>query len=368
MAQNDYVHYTFRSEYMGNERTDMELTESERQFVNAALKHGRLRWDGEPDLATIRRLITDDPHVADRIGVRLMRLLCGRRGTHEVVSILLDHEIPLVIDEGAYNVLHEAAWANAHETLRAVFARGVIDATGVSVKKAHTGWPDNVSMMYWAAWGGFPKTARVLLEYGMGVHHELKIKGNGERGTTSLHEAVSPCHFGNPEQINGKIEIAKMLIEDGAFYDVYTACALGDSNRLQELAAENEAVLSQTDEFNMTPLHWAARSEAVSCLAILLEGGVPVDALNNNKRTPLHLAVDLGRAKSVQMLAEAGANLNLGDTKGRTPLHRATYEGQAEVAELLLALGADPTLENKKGKTAFEIARKDAKYFKQRAI
>lgn len=368
MAEVPYVHPTFRGRYMGNEYSDIRLTEPERLFVNAALKHGRLRWDGAPDIATIERLIADDPHVADRIGERLIRLLCGRRGTDEVVSILLDHGISLVIDEGAYNVLHEAAWANAHKTLRAVFAHGAIDATGVSVKKAHTGWPDNVSMMYWAAWGGFPKTAEVLLEYGVGVHHELKIKGNGERGMTSLHEAVAPCHFNNPEQIEGKIEIAKMLIEDGAYYDVYTACALDDSNRLQELATENEAVLSETDEFNMRPLHWAARAEAISCLNILLEGGVQIDALNNNKRTPLHLAVDLGRVKSVQMLAEAGADLNVGDTKGRTPLHRATYEGQAEVAELLLALGADPTLENKKGKTAFEIARKEAKYLKQRAV
>lgn len=361
-----FVHPTFRAQYMGNEYTGMELTEPERQFVNAALNHGRLRWDGEPDVETVKRLVDEDPHVVDRIGERILRLVCGRRGTEGVVSILLEHDVHLEIDEGSYNVLHEAAWANAHETLRAVFENSEKDATGVSVKKAHTGWPDNVSLMYWAAYGGFPKTAKVLLQHGVGVHHELKIKGNGERGTTSLNEAVAPCHFGNPEQIEGKITVAKMLLEDGAHYDVYTACALDDVERLSELAAENEAVFSQADEFGMTPLHWAARAEAISCLTMILEAGAPVNVVNKNRRTPLHLAVDLGRAKSVQMLAEAGADLDLADTKGRTPLHRATYEGQAEVAEVLLASGADPTLENKKGKTAFEIARKDAKYFKQR--
>ena len=55
--------------------------------------------------------------------------------------------------------------------------------------------------------------------------------------------------------------------------------------------------------------------------------------------------------------------------KGRTPLHRATplHEGCVEAAEALHAVGADPTVLNKSGKTAFEIARKDAKYFKMRA-
>lgn len=159
-----------------------------------------------------------------------------------------------------------------------------------------------------------------------------------------------------------------MLLEDRAYYDAYSACGLDDVPRLKELAGENKTLLVQADEFGMTPLHWAARAEAVSCLSILLDAGVPVDAVNKNRRTPLHLAVDFGRVRSVKLLAEAGADLNIGDTKGRTPLHRATYEGQTVVAESLLALGADPTIENKKAKTAFEIARKDAKYFKQRLI
>ena len=34
--------------------------------------------------------------------------------------------------------------------------------------------------------------------------------------------------------------------------------------------------------------------------------------------------------------------------------------------EALLTVGADPTVLNKNGKNAFEIARKDAKYFKAR--
>ena len=69
----------------------------------------------------------------------------------------------------------------------------------------------------------------------------------------------------------------------------------------------------------------------------------------------------------IRLFARHGADLNSQDKKGRTPLHRATYEGCVEAAEALLAVGADATVLNRNGKTAFEIARKDAKYFKERA-
>ena len=83
-------------------------------------------------------------------------------------------------------------------------------------------------------------------------------------------------------------------------------------------------------------------------------------------RTPLQLAAEYDRADMIRLLALHGASLNTQDKKGRTPLHRATYEGKVEAAEALLETGADPMVLNKSGKTPFEIARKDARYFKER--
>ena len=68
----------------------------------------------------------------------------------------------------------------------------------------------------------------------------------------------------------------------------------------------------------------------------------------------------------IRLLSSHGADLDTQDRKGRTPLHRATYEGRAAAAEALLEMGADPAVLNKSGRTAFEIARKGAKYFKER--
>ena len=87
--------------------------------------------------------------------------------------------------------------------------------------------------MYWAAWGGYPEVAMLLIEYGAGVHHELPIRGNGERGTTSLQEALAPSHWDEADTgegpvgelrrnaRQGKLAVAQILIDDGAHYDVH---------------------------------------------------------------------------------------------------------------------------------------------------
>ena len=79
-------------------------------------------------------------------------------------------------------MLHEAAWGGMDDTLRAVFQAGAADATGVSVEKPHVGWPANLSLVYWTAWGGYPACTLLLIRYGAGVHHELPIKGKRRAG------------------------------------------------------------------------------------------------------------------------------------------------------------------------------------------
>ena len=357
----------FRGNWFLRDEAKPDLTPAEEKLIVAAMGPAPERWDGQPDVSRMQETVAAEPAVLERIGSSLLKAVIGKRGCGPAAAFLLAHGVPLAIDHTAYNVLHEAAWAAAADTLRAVFESGAADATGVSVRP-HTGWPDNLPLMYWAAWGGYPEVARLLLRYGAGVHHELPIKGNGERGKTSLHEALAPSHWGkDPTRLADRLEVARILIEDGAFYDVYSACALNDTSRLKELIDEDAEVINADEHYGMTPLHWAARAGSMECAELLLERGVLVNALNKARRTPLQLAAETDKADMIRLLARHGADLNTQDRKGRTPLHRATYQGCVEAAEALLEAGADPTVLNKTGKTAFEIARKDAKYFKQRA-
>ena len=229
------------------------------------------------------------------------------------------------------------------------------------LESPHLGWPDNISLMYWAAYRGSVDMATLLIKYGVGKHHELRMGSNGERGETSLQEAVSPPKIGTVEQ---HLTVAKLLIDDGAYYDIGSASALDDVSRVEELLKEDLSLAQKSLEFDMTALHWSARAGATATTQLLLDRNADPNALNRSQRAPVQLAAEMDQANIVALLASAGADLNTQDKKGRTPLHRATYEGMVGAAEALLENGADPNITNKKGKTAFEIARKDAKIFK----
>ena len=371
MSTIDFATALFQGNWFARGDEKLALTAAEQSFISAALGADAKRWQGNPDLAGMEDVLAANPNVLARIGERLLVVAVGMRGCGGAVTFLLRRGVRLHIDETAYNVLHEAAWAGAEDTLRAVFESGAADATCVSVRKPHVGWPDNVSLMYWAAHGGFPSVARALIEYGAGVHHELKIKGNGERGATSLHEALAPSASGpGSAHAENKREVARLLIEDGAVCDVYATCALDDADCLEGLLSADPDLVFAAEDYNMTALHWAARAGARRCSAMLLEHGAQPNPINKARRTPLHLAAEAdadGQGAIIALLAKYGGDLNAQDRKGRTPLHRATYEGRVEAAEALLQAGADPSLRNKTGKTAFQIARKDAKHFKQRA-
>lgn len=351
-----------------------DITRAEERIIEAAMGPDPGRWTGRPDLSMMTAVLADHPAVLDRIGAHLLTVIVGMRGCGGAVSLLLDRGVPFNIDTRSYNVLHEAAWAGSADTLEAVFNSGAADATPVSVEKPHTGWPANLSLMYWAAWGGFPEVARLLIDYGVGKHHERPIKGNGERGVTSLHEAVAPGRWGDDDAPGnqGKREVARMLIEDGAAYDACAAAGLDDTGRLEALMASEPdpgfapGPARMTGPCGMTPLHWASRAGSLRTLQWLLDRGAEVDARNDAHRTSMQLAAECGRAETVKLLAAAGADLDTQDRKGRTPLHRATYEGHAETAEALLAAGADKTVLNRNGKTAFEVARQGASDLKKR--
>ena len=347
-----------------------DLTLAEQDLVRAAMGPNPRRWEAEAVPDRMTELIDANPNLLARIGDRLLSVLVGMRGAGPAVRVLLGRGARLELDESEYNVLHEAAWAGAADTLREVFEAGVFDATPVSVRKPHTGWPDNLSLMYWAAWGGYPDLARLLIAHGARVHHELPIKGNGERGTTSLQEAVAPGPWKDDNDFRsnaGKREVARILIEDGAVYDACSAAGLDDAPRLQALLASDPSIANMEQPYDMTPLHWAARAGSVECANVLLDAGANVNAPTKVHRVPLHLAADANQEAVTRLLVRRGANVDAQDRKGRTPLHRATYEGGVATAEALLELGANARIRNRNGKNALEVARKEAKFLRSLA-
>jgi ankyrin repeat protein len=343
------------------------------------------RWAGVCDTHRMVALADKEPALLQSVGPTLLCSTIALKGCAPATNFLLQRGVPLSVEETAYNCLHKAGWAGCTDNLRHVFEAG-FDATIVGLIKPHGGWPDNYSLMYWAAWGGYVDMAKLLIKHGARVNHELPLKGNGSRGTTSLHEAVANGPWSGDFTLKskkgklepgpwvssddtfrsneGKLEVARLLIEDGAHYDIYSACGLNDTTRLGQLLSEDAESVNRRDAFLMTPLHWAARAGATECAAILLRHGAEIEDVDKSKTTPIHLATGAGKDEVIWLLAEHGANLDVQDASGRTPLHLATYNGRLNAAETLIVLGASTTVRMKSGKTPLQVARLACKHLK----
>ncbi|NKB72584.1 MAG: hypothetical protein GKR89_36370 [Candidatus Latescibacteria bacterium] len=348
-------------------RDTRKLTPDEVEFIRAAATPTTDRWTGVCDVDRMAELVEQAPVLLESLGPLLLRVTVATRGCADATKFLLDHGVPLLIAETSYNALHEAGWAGCTDNLRHVFESGAADATLVGLIKPHDGWPDNYSLMYWAAWGGHVDMAKLLLEHGARVHHELPLQGNAFRGNTVLQEAVAPGPWAPDHAFRsspGKGQVARLLIKEGAYFDVYSASGLNNKRRLSKLLAEDAGLADQRDDDRMTPLHWAARAGAAACTAALLEQGAEIEAVDRAKNTPLHLAASNGQAPVIELFIEHGADLDFPDRSGRTALHLATYNGHLATAEALIGGGASTKIKNRKGKTPLEVARMDCRPLK----
>lgn len=206
--------------------------------------------------------------------------------------------------------------------------------------------------------------ARLMLE--AGARTDLSARGDG--GTP----LIAALFWGHRE-------VAEML--GRAPGNLRVAAGLGDLELIRELAGTPEAGAHRgfyrphggfpawrpsddPQEALDEALVWAAKSDRVQALALLVELGARVDA-DPYRGTPLTWAAVNGHVDSIRMLAELGADPNQRGTfggpthgEGVTAIHLAAQAGQREAVIALLELGADPLLlDDLHGGTALGWAR-----------
>jgi ankyrin repeat protein len=227
------------------------------------------------------------------------------------------------------------------------------------------------------------RTVRLLLDHGADVN-----RGN-DYGWTPLHQAG----------YSNQIELARLLLEHGARTDhaargdggtplvmalfwghrevaellgeeprnLRVAAGLGRVGRIRELAGTPEAGAHRgfyrphggfpawqpsddPQEILDEALVWAAKSDRVDALPVLVELGADIDA-DPYRGTALTWAAVNGHARSVRKLLELGADPDARGTfggpdhgQGVTALHLAAQAGRLDVIRMLLEAGADPTI------------------------
>ncbi|KNC53854.1 uncharacterized protein AMSG_09805 [Thecamonas trahens ATCC 50062] len=127
------------------------------------------------------------------------------------------------------------------------------------------------------------------------------------------------------------------------------AAAPGDAARVLEciLAASPPSLVVAADERGAHPLHLAASHVrdvmATTLVAVLIDAGADVDAINNDSASPLSLAVKAGNTAAACALIAAGAEVNVTIAGDQTPIIMC---GRSEVA---YAAAQRPTLDVSRG-------------------
>ncbi len=116
-----------------------------------------------------------------------------------------------------------------------------------------------------------------------------------------------------------------------------------DADAVESFLKNGEAV-DQREARGMTPLMWAARTDSVRMMAVLIDAGADVNARDaNNHWTPLMHAVHKRNLRAAKLLLERGADPNAVEHAGQlVPLLMAAGDADPSIVRLLLQHGADP--------------------------
>jgi len=173
------------------------------------------------------------------------------------------------------------------------------------------------------------------------------------RNDVGVSSVLYSCYMRKPEMTECLLEHGNLTL------DVFDASALGDLDRLIELALEDPDCVHKQARDGFFPLHLACFFANTETASFLIAQGVDTNALSGapmNLR-PLHSAVAVSNFETARLLLQHGANPNEAQRAGWTPLHSAATHGDLELARLLLEHGANPASVAEAGKTPADLAR-----------
>jgi len=200
------------------------------------------------------------------------------------------------------------------------------------------------------------------------LKHDKNIDGKGKNNWTAL--CYSACR--------GEEHTARILIESGAEYGIFSAVGLNDLNRVRELVG-SDSELVNLKFWGYTPLMWAARLREPALLEYLIANGADINAHEDSLErsvleeavhfervevvksllaydkldksigkntfvygTALHFAAWMGNLQIVKLLVDADFELDAPSSNGLTALTFAADHGHIDIVKLLLDAGANP--------------------------
>jgi ankyrin repeat protein len=205
----------------------------------------------------------------------------------------------------------------------------------------------NFTPLHSAAIGGHKDTVVALLDKGA----KLTDKSNYTNDPTGVEPSATPLHFAT---LNGNTEVVQVLLDHGADPEdkdkdgqapIHLAAREGKSDIVETILNHSASVHKLKDQYNFTPLHWAALNGHKDTAIVLLERGANAMEKANYSDdppgtepsvTPLHFAAIMGHTEAARALLSYRADLDAKDRNGHTPAELAKLTGHEHTANVLM--------------------------------
>ncbi len=98
---------------------------------------------------------------------------------------------------------------------------------------------------------------------------------------------------------------------------------------------KNICIVNQTNQFGITPLHYACFFDSRKAIDILLDFGADINARDQDGATSLHYAIHRGSTRTIKKLLLRGADKSIKKLDGKTAYDLALENNQIEIAKIL---------------------------------
>ncbi|GIC89717.1 uncharacterized protein Aud_006142 [Aspergillus udagawae] len=270
-----------------------------------------------------------------------------RYGRHEIITLLLQHDVHDRADEMGRDALHCAAMKGDPQILETIIqfyrqrAYSFFGRAGAQETPIH-----------FAAMSRSLECVQVL------VREEANIHDVTMDAETPLHFAAGERSEWVEETREDETAVLKYLIAAGADINALTSTRespLWYAVQADNLPAVRELLAASADVqlrniYGETVLHEAAYHSSLAVVQVLVDAGVDVHARSKTNGSILHRAAEGGRVDTAQwILDHSRLTVNETGSHGWTPLHSAVFAYQITMTKYLLEHGADPNIGSNPG-------------------